>query len=212
MQLVINTLGAGVRRKGEQFLVQAGDKKFAVSAHKTQSILITTTVFLSTDAIELAVAHNIDLVFLDRFGDPYARIWQSRMGSTAAIRRAQIDAADGPSGLAFVRQWVHAKLQHQFEFLDELRQRRPESATLFEKPLDTLRHCLMRIEALTGSLDDQRATIMGLEGTAGRMYFACLGRLVPQNFHFDGRSRQPARDEFNAMLNYSYGVLYSLVE
>src|SRR5205823_8245374 len=31
-------------------------------------------------------------------------------------------------------------------------------------------------------------------------------------WRFDGRSRQPARDGFNAMLNYSYGVLYGLVE
>jgi len=31
-----------LRKQGEQFLVQAGDKKFAVSAHKVQSILLAT--------------------------------------------------------------------------------------------------------------------------------------------------------------------------
>jgi CRISP-associated protein Cas1 len=35
---------------------------------------------------------------------------------------------------------------------------------------------------------------------------------VPEAYRFNGRSRQPARDRFNAMLNYSYGVLYGLVE
>src|SRR5205807_1851493 len=49
-------------------------------------------------------------------------------------------------------------------------------------------------------------------GSAGRAYFACLSPLVPEAYRFEGRSRQPARDAFNAMLNYSYGVLYSLVE
>jgi CRISPR-associated protein Cas1 len=53
---------------------------------------------------------------------------------------------------------------------------------------------------------------MGLEGTAGRLYFGCLSRLVPQQHRFAGRSRHPARDGFNAMLNYAYGVLYALVE
>ena len=57
-----------------------------------------------------------------------------------------------------------------------------------------------------------RGTLMGLEGSAGRAYLACLGRLVPEAYRFEGRSRQPAKDAFNAMLNYSYGVLYSLVE
>jgi CRISPR-associated protein Cas1 len=169
-------------------------------------------VMLSTDAIELASAHNVDLVFLDLHGDPFARVWQPKMGSTAAIRRRQVEVGDGPEGLAFVREWIKAKLRHQREFLDELRQRRPESATVFQAPLATLQDCLTRVEGLAGTLDEQRGTLLGLEGSAGRAYFACLGRLVPEAYRFDGRSRQPARDEFNSMLNYSYGVLYSLVE
>jgi CRISPR-associated protein Cas1 len=212
MQLVINTFGASLRKQGDRFLVQAGDKKFAVSAHKVQSILLTTAAHLSTDAIELASVHNIDLVFLDKFGDPYARVWQTKMGSTAAIRRRQIEVAEGPEGLAIVRDWVQAKLRHQLEFLEELWHRRPESDTLFQGPVATLRDCLARVGELTGDLDQQRGTLMGLEGTAGRVYFGCLGRLVPEAFRFDGRSRHPARDEYNAMLNYGYGVLYSLVE
>ena len=213
MQLVINTFGASLRKQGDRFLVQAGDKKLAVSAHKVQSILITTGVHLSTDAIELAVAHNIDLVFLDRHGDPYARVWQTKMGSTAAIRRRQLEVADGPEGLAFVRDWVEAKLRHQAGVPGGAaappagvrrpvrRARWPRCATAWPAS-----------RALAGTLDEQRGTLMGLEGSAGRAYFACLGQLVPEAYRFDGRSRQPAHDGFNAMLNYSYGVLYSLVE
>jgi CRISPR-associated protein Cas1 len=36
--------------------------------------------------------------------------------------------------------------------------------------------------------------------------------LVPEEYRFCTRSRQPAVDPFNAMLNYAYGVLYSRVE
>jgi CRISPR-associated protein Cas1 len=212
MQLVINTFGASLRKEGDRFLVKAGDKQFAVSAHKVQSILLTPAAHLSTDAIELASVHNIDLVFLDKYGDPYARVWQTRMGSTAAIRRRQIEAAEGPEGLALVRDWVQAKLRHQLEFLEELSRRRPEAGAVFESPLGTLRDCLAQVGGITGGLDEQRGTVMGLEGTAGRVYFACLGKLVPEAFRFEGRSRQPAKDEFNAMLNYGYGVLYALVE
>jgi CRISPR-associated protein Cas1 len=212
MQLVINTFGASLRKQGEQLLVQAGDHKLAVSAHKVQSILMTTAAHLSTDAIELAARHNIDLVFLGQDGDPCARVWQTKMGSTAAIRRRQIEAADGPEGLALARDWVQAKLCHQAEFLEELARRRPEATDLFQRTLGTVRASLEQVRALTGTLDEQRGTLMGLEGSAGRAYFACLGQLVPAAFQFTGRSRQPARDGFNAMLNYSYGVLYSLVE
>jgi CRISPR-associated protein Cas1 len=212
VQLVINTFGACLRKQGEQFVVIAGDKKLAISAHKVQSILITTSVQLTTDAIELALAHNTDLVVLDRHGEPLGRFWQSRMGSTATIRRRQLEAAAGPEGLALALSWVEAKLRHQVEFLEELQQRRPGGEGVFEGPLGTIRANLARLSELVGTLEEQRGTVMGLEGSAGRAYFGCLGQLVPETFRFTRRSRQPAEDGFNAMLNYGYGVLYSLVE
>lgn len=120
MQLIINTFGASLRKQGERFLVKAGDRELAVSVHKVQSILITTGAHLTTDAIELAVAHNVDVLFLSQNGEPYARVWQTRMGSTATIRRRQLEVAEGPEGLALVADWVQAKLRHQAEFLEEL--------------------------------------------------------------------------------------------
>jgi CRISP-associated protein Cas1 len=125
VQLIVNTFGASLRRQGERFLVRAGEKQLAVSAHKVQSILLTTGAHLSTDAIELAALHNIDVIFLNRHGEPLARVWQTKMGSTAAIRRRQLGVAGGPEGLAFVRDWVQANLRHQQEFLEELQRRRP---------------------------------------------------------------------------------------
>jgi CRISPR-associated protein Cas1 len=212
MQLVINTFGAALRKQGDRFLVRAGGKELAVSAHKVQSILVTTGVSLSSDVLRLAADHNIDVVFLDPHGDPYGRFWLNRMGSTAAIRRRQIETADGPEGLELVRGWVEAKLRHQAEFLDELAARRPGAADDFRPAQEGLSDCLERLRGLAGSIDERRGAVLGLEGAAGRVYFACLGRLVPEAFRFTGRSRHPAQDGFNAMLNYAYGVLYALVE
>jgi CRISPR-associated protein Cas1 len=212
MQLVINTFGASLRKHQDRFLIVAGDKRLEFSAHKVQSILVTTGAHLSTDAIELAVRHNIDLVFLEQTGDPFARIWQTSMGSTAQIRRRQLAVAETAEGLALACAWIAAKLRHQAEFLQELGGRRPQEAELFQATVGTVRGCLDRVGQLTGTVDEQRGTLMGLEGGAGGAYFRCLGQLVPENYRFTARSRQPAQDGFNAMLNYCLGVLYSLVE
>jgi CRISPR-associated protein Cas1 len=212
VQLVINTFGASLRRRGERIEVRAGGRELSVSAHKVQSVLVATGVSLSSDVLRLAAEHNIDVVFLDRFGEPFGRFWQGRMGSTAAIRRRQLEAADGPEGLELVRGWVEAKLRHQGEFLEELAARRPGIEGVFGPALAGVRDCLGRVRGLEGALDERRATVLGLEGAAGRAYFACLGRLVPEAYRFEGRSRHPAADGFNAMLNYAYGVLYALVE
>jgi len=135
MQLVINTFGASLRRDGERFVVKAGEKKLEVSAHKVRSILITTGAHLSTDVLQLAVDNNIEVVFLNKYGDPYARVWQAKMGSTAAIRRRQIEVAESPEGFRLVRDWVTAKLRNQADFLDELWRRRPGKDDLFDAPV-----------------------------------------------------------------------------
>jgi CRISPR-associated protein Cas1 len=61
--------------------------------------MITTSAFLSTDAIKLAMDNNIDVIFLDEFGDPFGRVWHSKLGSTTLIRRKQLEIANDERGL-----------------------------------------------------------------------------------------------------------------
>ncbi len=164
MQLVINTFGASLKRTGDRFVIRAGPNRLKVAAAKVQSILITTAVYLSSDAVALAVTNNIDIVFLDKFGDRIARVWPPRMGSTAAIRRRQLEAATAPEGLAVAREWVAAKLRHRCEFLEELCRRRPNQAGIFGGPIATIRASLAQIDELDGLLDEQRGACSGWKG------------------------------------------------
>lgn len=49
-------------------------------------------------------------------------------------------------------------------------------------------------------------------GSAARAYWQVLGASLPEEYRFAKRSRRPAEDDFNAALNYLYGMLYSVVE
>jgi CRISPR-associated protein Cas1 len=52
--------------------------------------------------------------------------------------------------------------------------------------------------------------LLGLEGTAARMYFSAFGRMFKADgadFSFEHRNRRPPRDPVNAVLSYTYGVL-----
>ena len=70
----------------------------------------------------------------------------------------------------------------------------------------------LQLQDMDGGLDQVRDQVMGLEGRASRTYWAAVSRLLPETYRFEGRSRNPAKDEFNCLLNYAYGVLYGLVE
>ncbi|MCA9192767.1 MAG: CRISPR-associated endonuclease Cas1 [Planctomycetales bacterium] len=214
MQLVINTYGTSLRRRGERFVIshRSRPQPIELAASKVQSVVIASSIHLTSGVIELAAQHDIDICFLSKDGQPYSRVWQSRLGSTAAIRRAQLCAADDDVGAATVSQWIAKKLENQQRFLTQLQSKRPQGTDAFDTALRLLPDTVQKLLQLSGTVTEKRASIMGLEGAAGRVYFECLSKLMPSEYPFSGRSRRPAVDPFNAMLNYAYGVLYSQVE
>ena len=212
MQLVINTPGSYLRKKEGNFLVKTDEQVFEVSAKKVQTIMITTSAYLSTDAIKLAMDNNIDVIFLDEFGDPFGRVWHSKLGSTTLIRRKQLEIANDERGLSLAKEWVITKMDNQIDFLKRLKNSRPQKEEELENYLSTLEGIRQRMDNLDGTIDEKRGNMMGFEGAAGKAYFDALSFIMPDRFKFNGRSRMPAKDEFNCLLNYGYGVLYSMVE
>lgn len=212
MQLVINSYGAYLRKSGNCFLVKRDDKSFEVAASKVNSILITTSAYITTDAIKLAVDNNIDIVFLDSFGDPYGRVWHPKLGSTTMIRRRQLEIYDSADGLNLAKEWGLKKLDNQASLLLKLRKTREEKREELNGFIGEIEQCREGMKGLRGSIEARRQDMLGLEGKAARAYFGAISSILPEKYRFSGRSRNPAKDEFNALLNYGYGVLYSLVE
>lgn len=212
MQLVINTYGSYLQRNGDCFKVRTDDKVFEISCKKVKSILITTAAYITTDAIKMAMDNNIDIIFLDEFGEPYGRVWHSRIGSTTLIRRRQIEIAETEEGLNLALSWIRRKFENQIELLKRLRTTRTPKFSEITSYIEKIEDCKKALDNITGTIEEKRGTIMGIEGSAGRIYFDCLSFLMPDRYKFQGRSRNPAKDEFNALLNYSYGILYSKVE
>ncbi len=212
MQLVINTYGSYLQKNGDCFKVKAEEKIFEISCKKVSSILISTAAYITTDAIKMAMENNIDIVFVDDFGGPYGRVWHPKLGSTTLIRRKQLEIAETEDGLRLALDWVKTKFNNQIELLKKLRQTRPQKSSEITSYIDKLISVMEGLENIKGTIAECRGTIMGIEGSGGRIYFEALSFLMPDRFKFEGRSRNPAKDEFNALLNYSYGILYSLIE
>ena len=212
MQLVINSYGSYLRKSGNCFLVKKDERSFEVAVGKVASILITTSAYITTDAIKLAVDNNIDIVFLDSYGDPYGRVWHPKLGSTTLIRRRQMEIYDTIEGLNLVKEWGGKKLDNQVELLSRLRKSREDNRLDLGRSIEEIEVGKEQMKSLRGSIEARRQDMLGIEGKAARVYFDALSSVMPERYKFAGRSRNPAKDEFNALLNYSYGVLYSMVE
>jgi len=217
MQLHLNTYGAYLHVKEKMFEVQVradGEtKRTQVAAHKVKSIWLSTGTALSSDAVKLAVQNNIDIVFLENNGTPIGRVWHTKLGSTTLIRKKQLEASLGEQALHYTKQWVGAKMDNQIEMVAGLRKHRTQHHSYLDSHLEAMASMRLKVESVSAKhVDDVADSIRGWEGTCGRLYFETLSFVLPQQYQFAGRSFRPAKDVFNAFLNYAYGVMYSRVE
>jgi len=212
MQLVINNFGAYLRKHKDMFLIMLDEKNVEVPVIKVDNIWVSTSALVSTDAIHCAMKNNIDIVFLDKYGDPYARIWHPNLGSTPLIRRRQLEASTNDNGLDLVKEWIKKKLKNQINLLKKLKKTRPKQQEQLGSIMAQLKTYYRKISELEGNVEENRQSILGLEGISSRIYFEILSEILSKKWRFNGRSRRPAKDSFNCTLNYGYGVLYSIVE
>lgn len=217
MQLIINTYGTYVHVKDELFevsLTKDGEKqKHHFASQKVTSILMSKGAALSTDAIILAMKNNIDIIVFEYDGMPIGRFWHSKPGSTSKIRKQQLESSLNETGVYWIKSWLAKKLENQIEFLKRLKSHRPASAEQIQEKIDLINGIKIKINELNGSkIDNIDASLRGLEGTSGRVYFKVFSSLLTERYRFEGRNFRPAKDPFNAFLNYAYGVLYSRVE
>lgn len=220
MQLFIDTYGTYVHVKDEMFEIRIPDennknefRKHHFAAKKISTILMPKAAALSTDAIFLALKYNVDIVFVDYNGHPLGRVWHSKLGSTTRIRKFQLQASMNRDGVRWVKQWVGDKITNQIEFIKDLKKHRSGLATYLDEKIEKIQNLHVSLSLLESeSVSEIAETIRGLEGTAGRLYFQTMSHVLPVQYKFEGRSSRPAKDPFNAFLNYAYGILYGKIE
>lgn len=215
MQIVVNQPGAYIRKRGECFLLKNDDEELEISVRNVKQLLITTKVSLTSDVIELAIENNIDIIFLKYNGYPFGRVWHSKLGSINTIRRKQLFLENHPYGLLLVKRWISNKINNQIKLLSNLAKNRRDSRRDFiNEGITKLKQYVVKIDSIDNknTVNQIRDKLLGYEGSAGRTYFHILGNLLPMKYRFDKRTKHPALDGFNCMLNYCYGILYSNVE
>lgn len=217
MQIHLHTYGTYLHVHERMFevrkRVEGVVEKTQLAPHKIKSIWVSDGVALSANAVKLAMEHNIDIVFLEANGNPYGRVWHSKLGSTTRIRKEQLKASLGRAAVAYTQLWVGDKMSNQIQLVKQLLSHRPQHQEYLSDRLERMQRMQNEMRNLEGAeIDPLADRIRGLEGSCGRLYFDVLSYVLPRQYQFSGRSFRPAADAFNAFLNYGYGVLYSRVE
>ena len=174
-------------------------------------LFIHRACLLSAEVAFAAVEHDIDVQFVDRRGKPEARLWSSRFGSISLVRKRQASFCESPQALIWVKQLLAEKCEQQAATLLSLPSAQEEHlANASAGKIADLRRRILEQDA--ERLQDGAPQLRALEAAASKVYFQTLSSLMPPQYRFAQRSQHPARDMFNCLLNYAYGILYGKVE
>ncbi len=207
LPLYVQSPGAKVGRSGAELTVTTQDGgKHTVRMTDTSHVALFGPVQISSQAVHDLCDRSIPIVYLSS-GGWFSGITRGMDHKNVDLRRRQFAAAESTDrSLQIAKRLVAVKIRNCRTLI-----RRNASAP----PARTLE----RLKELAVSSDEVESleSLLGIEGTAARIYFEAYQQLLtsPQDererqgmtFEFDGRNRRPPRDPINSMLSLGYALL-----
>ena len=164
-----------------------------------ESICLIGEVLITSRTISVLLKRNIQLLWLSPTGEFFGRLINTAHYNITRECRQFKRQEDLAFCLALARQWIHAKLRNQAVLLKRYqRQRRVDVSQWITQ---------VEVAADQSEKAQTRDALMGYEGTGARAYFSALSALVDPDFRFQGRTRRPPTDPFNALLSFGYTLL-----
>jgi len=205
LPLYVHTGGTKVGKSGAELTIdtQEGEKR-TVRLGDTSHVTLFGGVQISTQAVQHLCQEGIPIVYLSAGGFFYG-MTRGIDHKNVELRRRQFSAAEDPArSLAIARRLVTVKIRN--------------CRTLIRRNGDGADAALRRLKEMMVSAEDASSleSLLGVEGTAARVYFEAFGNLLKPSgesnddslaFDFDGRNRRPPRDPINAMLSLGYTLL-----
>ncbi|MEM3737102.1 MAG: CRISPR-associated endonuclease Cas1 [Candidatus Bathyarchaeia archaeon] len=210
MKIFLDDFGIFLGRKRNRFVVKQKDRKDEIVADNVDSIVCACQgVSMSASALNLAMTHNIQVVFARYGGWPYAILMPTAMTGSVRARREQFLAYNDERGYFLAKNFVAGKLANQANFLRLIaKNRKTTNPLLAQRIYDSGRavsDIATRLASVTsGRIDEKRQELMNLEAEGARVYWGAIKEILPKELNFEGRETRGARDPFNVMLNFGY--------
>ena len=203
VSIYVTETGGFIKQQGGRILVGIGDNVFReVPIEKVGSITLLETIQVSSQAVHECLNRGIPITWMSTKGRYCGTLYDVSKVDVAKHRK-QFELLDQKKlYLQMGKQLIGAKLKNQLTVI------RRYGRHMDTKELDDHQRliAIMRKKVDTA---DSIESLMGYEGAAGKEYFVALGKIVPESFSFQKRSKRPPKDKFNAMLSFGYTLLFS---
>lgn len=208
MELYISRHGTKISKVKESFCVKNDEQEYILSSEKIESIILESECSVTAGVIRLAFEKDIPIVITDIYGHILGQFHRTNGTKNGRLKREQYRFFSSDDGMEIAKEWVIEKILNQRIHLEKLLKRRKKSI----ESLNDFNKYIKKIQEIKENSDENRNKIMGFEGFSSRIYFKTISELMDKKWRFEKREHQGAREPYNIVLNYMFGMLYRKIE
>ncbi len=198
--LYVTETASRLEKEYDRILVTKHDEVLMrLPLRRIDQVVLVGNVGATTAALTMLIDADIPLMFINRSGKLRARLLTPTTPNLPLRQRQYARNKDSTFCHAFATAIVKGKIANQRTYALRLARRRPITD---KKPLATLKQA-----GIDATKATDLATLMGIEGAAGRAYFALYRQSFGDDWQFNRRTRRPPRDPINAVLSLGYSML-----
>src|SRR5690554_2425219 len=180
MELVLNKFGTSLVKDNDTFLVIHKDGKQRVHPSGLKSIVISRGAQITSDAALLAIENEIEVLFVDKAGNPKGRIWSHKYGSVSLIRKGQIEFTFSKVAIEWIKNIIIQKMENKQALLLSLKLNEETGEQNVIKAVGKIEDYRNKIKLLEGEVvPDIASSLRGWEGAASKLYFDIINLALP---------------------------------
>lgn len=197
--LYVTENGAQIAVKDRYVEVRCKDNLVRkVPIETLESISVFGKSQMTTQCTIECLQRGISVSYYSKSGSYFGRL-ESTGHIMVERQRKQDKLYESEFAFELGKKILFAKIKNQEVVLRRYARNKSEDITEEIKMVEIFAHKLQGCDTVE--------RMMGYEGTAAKYYFKGLSKLVDEKFKFNGRSKRPPKDEFNAMLSLGYAIL-----
>jgi len=205
MKIYIKSENIRLEIHGSQLMAIGPQKETPINIERLVEIWMHPDTSLSSGVLAYMAEYGVQVIALDKELRPQAILHRLVSPSRAGLRKWQLQVSLSSHAPRIAARWIIMKQASQLHMLESAEHQTRKSAWY-----DVLRDIVAQ-NVLLESSSEPLAPDIARESYFARIYFKALNDLLPKEFRFTSRSRTPAIDPVNALLNYGYGILYTAV-
>lgn len=205
-ELIIQSPGYELSYKSPFLFCKNGDDEKKIHASTIHSIIMLNHCQLDSSLFDMIYKYSIQCHFSNESHYPLAKLLPMRSSLVVDVYKAQIQFSQNLD-------FLNTALSYQIEKFEK-RGKLLSTYLSHQRDLKLLNEYMLKLQQTSFQLtaDLKKSSILITEAHLSKLFWKVFNKCLNKRFRFKNRSKQPANDLTNALLNYGYGITYSIID